>query len=169
MSVDLLILDVDGVLTDGRFFLVGDTEVKAFHAGDGLGLRVLMESGVKVAFLTGRDSPSVRRRGEELGVHRVLQGRGDKLAGTLELAGEFDIALDRIAYMGDDLVDVPAMSVVGITGAPADARPEVRAAAGFVALSPGGHGAVRDFCEHLLRSMGRWDRVLERFGIRGSP
>ena len=169
MNVELLILDVDGVLTDGRFFLVGDREVKMFHAADGLGLRVLMDSGVKVAFLTGRDSPAVLQRGEELSVDRILQGRRDKLAGTRELAGEFHLALDRVAYMGDDLVDVSAMSAVGVAGAPADARPEARAVADFVARSAGGHGAVRDFCEHLLRSMGRWDAVLERFGIRGSP
>ena len=169
MNVELLILDVDGVLTDGRFFFVGDNEVKAFHAADGLGLRTLMDNGVKVAFLTGRDSPAVRRRGEELRVDRVVQGCGDKLTGTRELAGEFGIAMSRVAYMGDDLVDVSAMLAVGIAGAPADARPEVLATAAFVAASRGGHGAVRDFCEHLLRSMGRWDKVLEGFGVPGAP
>ena len=167
MNVRLLILDVDGVLTDGRFLYVGDREVKAFHTADGLGLRLLMDSGTKVAFLTGRDSPAVDRRGEELRVDRIVQGRRDKLTGTRELADELGIAMKEIAYMGDDLVDVPAMLAVGVAGAPADARAEAREAASFVAPSRGGHGAVRDFCEHLLRSMGRWESVLKAFGIEG--
>ncbi|MHC4957165.1 MAG: KdsC family phosphatase [Planctomycetota bacterium] len=166
MSIGLLVLDVDGVLTDGTFLLVGERdEYKAFHTADGLGLRLLMDSGVKVALLTGRDSPAVKRRGEELGVHRIVQGRKDKLTGTRELADELGLELSSVAYMGDDLVDIPAMRAVGVAGAPSDARPEACDAAAFVAPSRGGHGAVRDFCEHLLQAAGHWDAVLERFGI----
>ena len=164
-NIGLLVLDVDGVLTDGRFFWDGDfMEIKAFHTADGLGLRLLMDAGVKVAFLTGRDSPFVQRRGDELGIDAVVQGCRDKLDGTRKLAETVGVALDATAYMGDDLMDIPAMRAVGVAGAPADAREEARTAAAFVAPSRGGYGAVRDFCEHLLKAMGRWDAIKEAYG-----
>ncbi len=164
MAIRLVILDVDGVLTDGRFWLHGEEgELKAFHTWDGLGLRMLMDSGVQVAFLTGRDSQGVLRRGQELGVHRVVQGRLDKLAALLELTENLDVEVAETAYMGDDLVDIPAMKAAGLGAAPADARPEARDAADWVSPSPGGYGAVRDLCEHLLRDRGLWDAVCARF------
>jgi len=166
VNVRLLVLDVDGVLTDGTFVFHGDHgETKAFHASDGLGLRLLMDAGVKVAFLTGRDSPSVSRRGKELGVHAVLQGRSDKLAGLAELCKRFGVELEDSAYMGDDLVDVAAMHAAGLGAAPADARCEAREVADWIAPSAGGRGAVRDLCEHLLRDMGAWDAVRQRFSV----
>ena len=164
MNVGLLVLDVDGVLTDGTFVLHGDAgEWKAFHASDGLGLRLLMDAGVKVAFLTGRDSPTVTRRGTELRVHAIVQGRRDKAEGLQELCAQFGVEAAHAAYMGDDLVDIPAMRAAGRGAAPADARPEAREAADWVAPSAGGHGAVRDLCEHILRGMGRWDAVRQRY------
>mgnify|MGYP001815774310 CR=1 FL=1 len=160
----LLALDVDGVLTDGTFLLHGETgEWKAFHAADGFGLRCLIDQGVKVVFVTGRDSPIVERRGRELGVHAILQGRRDKREALEELKRELGITAEQCAYMGDDLVDLPAMLACGLSAAPADARPEVRAAARWVAPSNGGRGAVRDYCEHLLRLMGVWEGIRKRF------
>lgn len=163
MKIRLLVLDVDGVLTDGTFWLSGEDEGKAFHATDGLGLRLLMDAGVKVALLSGRRSAAVDRRARELGLHRVLQGSLDKATAVYELGTELGIAPVETAYMGDDLIDVPAMRRVGFAAAPADARPEALAAAAWVAPRAGGRGAVRDLCEHLLREMGRWDEAAARF------
>lgn len=164
MNIRLLVLDVDGVLTDGTFLLHGaEGEWKAFHASDGLGIRHLIDAGVQVAFLTGRDSPVVSRRGSELGVREVVQGRKDKGLALRELSDRAGVALHEIAFMGDDLVDVPAMRAAGFSAAPADARPEAREAADWVAPSAGGHGAVRDLSDHLLREMGLWDEVLARY------
>lgn len=164
MKIRLLVLDVDGVLTDGTFLLREDgDEWKAFHATDGLGLRLLMDTGVKVALLSGRRSAVVERRARELGIDRVVQGSGDKAKAVYELGTQLGVEAVETAYMGDDLVDIPAMRRVGFAAAPADARPEALAAATWVAARGGGRGAVRDLCEHLLREMGRWDEVAARF------
>ena len=164
MRIRLLVLDVDGVLTDGTFWLREDgDEWKAFHATDGLGLRLLMDTGVSVALLSGRRSAIVERRARELGIERVVQGSGDKVAAIYKLGTQMGIEPVAMAYMGDDLVDIPAMRLVGFAAAPADARPEALAAAAWVAPRGGGRGAVRDLCEHLLRDMGRWDEVAARF------
>ncbi len=164
MKIRLLVLDVDGVLTDGTFWLREDgDEWKAFHATDGLGLRLLMDAGVEVALLSGRRSAIVERRARELGIRHVVQGSGDKVAAIYRLLTELGVEAVETAYMGDDLVDVPAMRLVGFAAAPADARPEALAAAAWVAARGGGRGAVRDLCEHLLREMGRWDEAAARF------
>jgi len=164
VRIRLLVLDVDGVLTDGTFVLHGETgEWKAFHSADGLGIRHLLDCGVQVAFLTGRRSEVVARRGRELGIAEVVQGRRDKVAALEELGARLGIALAETAYVGDDLVDLPAMRACAFSAAPADARPEVREAADWVAPSGGGHGAVRDVSDHLLREMGRWDEVRLRY------
>lgn len=164
MNIRALVLDVDGVLTDGTFVLpVEGDELKAFHAADGLGLRLLMDAGVRVAFLSGRRSAVVERRARELGVDRVVQGRHEKTESLREIASGFGVTLAEVAYMGDDLVDVAPMRLAGFAAAPADARPEAREAAAWVAPSAGGRGAVRDLCDHLLHGMGRWDAVRARF------
>lgn len=164
MKIRLLVLDVDGVLTDGTFWLREDgDEWKAFHATDGLGLRLLMDAGVEVALLSGRRSVIVERRARELKIRHVVQGAGDKAAAIYRLLTELGVEAVETAYMGDDLVDIPAMRLVGLAAAPANARPEARAAAAWVAARDGGRGAVRDLCEHLLREMGRWDEVAARF------
>jgi len=164
LRIRLLVLDVDGVLTDGTFLLThGGEEWKAFHASDGLGLRLLRDAGVKVVLLSGRRSGAVERRAEELGLDGLVQGRDDKAAALYELGTRYGVAPAEIAYMGDDLVDLPAMRAAGFSAAPANARPEVREAAAWIAPSPGGKGAVRDLCEHLLRLMGRWDDALGKF------
>lgn len=166
MAIRLLVLDVDGVLTDGTFVLSGEGEqgeLKAFHSRDGLGLRFLMDAGIQVAFLTGRSSAVVARRGRELGVPHVIQGRSDKVTAMDELREELGLRRDEIAYMGDDLVDVPAMRAAGLGAAPADAQPDTRAAATWVAQSNGGRGAVRELCEHILAEQGLWEKVRARF------
>ena len=164
MRVRLLVLDVDGVLTDGTFVLHGEAgEWKAFHSADGLGLRLLMDAGIKVAFLTGRESDVVERRRRELGVDEVVSGRTDKQAALEELCGRLGIEMADTAYMGDDLVDVPAMRAAGYAAAPADARPEALEVSDYIAPCRGGRGAVRDLCEHILREAGLWEQVRSRF------
>jgi len=162
--IELLVLDVDGVLTDNTFLLHGkDGEWKAFYAPDGFGLKLLQGAGVPVALLSGRDSPIVVRRGRELGLALVVQGRSDKRTAFPEVCSHFGVAPERAGYMGDDLVDLPALRAAGFSAAPANARPEVLDVVDFVAESPGGRGAVRETCEEILRRMDRWDGIVEDY------
>jgi len=164
VTIDLLVLDVDGVLTDNSFLLHGDDgEWKAFYVPDGLGLKLLMRAGVRTAFLTGRRSAVVERRGRELGIDLVRQGRSDKGAAFPEVCAELGVPPERAGYVGDDLIDLAAMRRAGFSAAPADARPEVRARAEFVAQARGGRGAVREICEEILRRMGRWDEIVKEY------
>lgn len=157
-------MDVDGTLTDGTFTYGADgAEGKRFHAKDGLAVKVLPTVGITAALVSGRASEAVRRRAAELGIEEVHLGVDDKQAVLADIARRHDLALDETAFVGDDLSDIPAMRAAGWSAAPADAAPEVRETADFVARRKGGQGAVRDIVEHLLRREGLWDRVLERF------
>jgi 3-deoxy-D-manno-octulosonate 8-phosphate phosphatase (KDO 8-P phosphatase) len=156
-GIELLVLDVDGVLTDGGI-VYGDSglEVKAFHVRDGSGLKLWHAAGKRSAILTGRSSPVVAVRAAELGVASVCQGAADKLAGLLRLQEEAGAPPRATCYVGDDLPDVPAMRSVGLAVAVADACPEARAAAHYVTAAPGGRGAVREAVERILRCQDRW-------------
>ena len=165
-GVRLAVFDVDGVLTDGRLYYGADgNEYKAFHVRDGLGIKLLQRAGIPVAIITGRDSPSVSRRAAELGIDHLLQGREDKLQALRELlsdqfrawAGE----LAAIAYMGDDLPDLPAIRAVGLGMTVADACPAVRAGARWCSVCPGGAGAAREAAEFILRAQQRFDLLQE--------
>jgi 3-deoxy-D-manno-octulosonate 8-phosphate phosphatase (KDO 8-P phosphatase) len=152
-AVRLVILDVDGVLTDGRLYFGADGEaLKVFDVRDGLGVRLLRDAGLGVAVLSSRRSPIVSRRAEELDIAPVLQGEHDKRAGLERLLAETGIAAQQCAYMGDDWPDLPVMASVGFAAAVADAAPEVRRAAHWVAPAAGGRGAVRALAEFVLRS-----------------
>ena len=161
-----LILDVDGVLTDGVLHLHPDGSVsKSFFAADGLGLKWLMDHGVRVALLSGRADPVVARRARELGIETIVEGSQDKATAFHEIVREFGLTAEEVAYMGDDLVDLAPLRLSGLGAAPATARPEVRAAADWVSKAEGGRGAVRELCERLLRELGRWDDVLDRYRL----
>ena len=162
-GIELLVLDVDGVLTDGSIFLTGEGEIKRFHAHDGLGIKLAMAANIEVAIATARVSAPVAQRAGELGINTALQGRIDKVTAVAELATERGLAHSRIAYIGDDLPDLPAMRSVGLPIAVANARPEVKAAAHFVTKARGGDGAFRELVEIILRSQGLWDAVLARY------
>ena len=152
-AVRLLALDVDGVLTDGRLYLAADgNEFKAFHVRDGLGIERVQECGVRVALVTGRHSPLVARRADELGIAAVRQGCSDKAGALLELCAELKITPAQAAHMGDDLPDLPAMRLAGFSIAVADAHPEVIAAAHWTTQLPGGQGAVRELCDLILQA-----------------
>ena len=163
-AVRLLLLDVDGVLTDGRIILGGEgPDLKAFHAQDGLGITLARAAGLQVAFLTGRQSLAVTRRARELHVDHLLQGRPDKGAALEELCATAGIAPEQVAAMGDDWIDLPLLERAGLAACPADARPEVAARCHFVAGRQGGRGAVRDFVDRLLAARGQLDDLLEQY------
>jgi len=166
--VELLLLDVDGVLTDGSItYSDSHEEVKRFHVRDGTGLKLWMEAGKKVAIVSGRTSPTVLRRATELGIITVLQGQENKLAALAEVLETFKLTADQVCAMGDDLPDLPVMKTVGVAVAVADAVAEVRLAAHSVTIIPGGHGAVRETVEWLLKRQGHWDGLVSRFHPAG--
>jgi len=147
----LLILDVDGVLTDGRLWFGADGEVmKVFHVRDGLGLKRLRSAGIDVAVISGRSSAALRTRMRELGVTDVVEGVEDKAVALAALLERRGLAGADCACLVDDTPDLPLMQGVGLPAAVADAEPEVIAAARFVTRRPGGQGAVREFCDWLL-------------------
>jgi len=154
--VRLLVLDVDGVLTDGRLYYGARGEaLKVFHVRDGLGLKLLAAAGVTVAVISGRRSSMTGRRCRELGVKHLVQGVDDKLAAFRRLRARLAIAASACACVGDDLPDVPLMREVGLSFAVADAHREARRAARVVTELPGGGGAVREICDFLLEARRR--------------
>ncbi|MFO0934088.1 MAG: HAD family hydrolase [Planctomycetota bacterium] len=162
-GVRLFVMDVDGTLTDGTLTYGPDGgEWKSFHARDGMGVHLLHLAGIVPAIVTGRRSDIVERRAQELGIREVVQGVKDKAGEVRRLRTRLGLPAHAVAYVGDDLSDVPPMREAGFAAAPADAAPEVRQAATFVAGSAGGRGAVREAVEALLRREGRWDDVLAR-------
>ena len=155
-KIRLVILDIDGVMTDGRLYFGPRGEIlKAFHVRDGHGIKLLMSSGVAVAAVSGRRSAAVAARMRELGVPHVIQGCADKLRALGELSRRLDITPLASACMVDDTPDLPLMSAVGFAAAVADAHPLVRSAAHWTATAAGGCGAVRELCDALLRARAR--------------
>ena len=165
-KIVLLVLDVDGVLTDGKIIIddLGN-ESKNFHVRDGHGLKLLMRGGVDVMFLTGRTSEVVKHRADELGVRDVYQGVKDKAQVLGEILEKRELSGERIAYVGDDVVDIPAFRMVGFSVAVAGAPGYVRAEADYVTEKEGGAGAVREVCEMILGAQGTWNEVIARYGI----
>lgn len=161
-DIALLALDVDGVLTDGTILLAGGEEQKAFHVRDGAALKWLESAGVKVALISGRRSPAVERRARELGLTRVMLGQEDKLEGVRRLALELAIEPPRMGYVGDDLPDLPALLSVGFSATVPEAPIEVRSRVHYVTRERGGHGAVREIAELLLKARGAWDAIVAR-------
>ena len=163
-GIELLVLDVDGVLTQGEIVYT-DTgaEAKAFDVKDGLGMRVASDTGLGVVLMTGRASPVVQRRARDLRIADVLQRVGDKAAALRRLAADKEMPLERVAFMGDDLNDREAMRVAGVAIAPADAVEEIRQEADLVTEAPGGRGAAREAVEAVLRAQGRWEKAVDRY------
>ncbi|MFP4208940.1 MAG: KdsC family phosphatase [Wenzhouxiangella sp.] len=154
-GIRLAVFDVDGVLTDGRLILDDHgVQTKAFHVRDGLGLKALIRHGIEVAVITARQSGVVERRMAELGIRHLRQGQSDKCRAMLELLDALDLPGSAASYMGDDLIDWPAMRQCALSAAPADADGWIRAHVDIVTEAPGGFGAVREFCEHLLAARG---------------
>lgn len=163
-EVRLLILDVDGVLTDGSLFLGdGGEQYKAFHSRDGHGMRMAQQGGLELAVLTGRNSEVVLHRMRDLGVRHLLQGRRDKGEALAELLAQTGFAPEQSAFVGDDVVDLPAMRRVGLGIAVADAHPLVLEHADWHTRERGGRGAVREICETLLAAQGRLEAILHAY------
>ena len=155
-----MIFDVDGVLTDGTLLYGPQGEaLKAFSAHDGHGLKMLADSGVACALLSGRRSAAVAKRAAELGIEHVLQGIEDKLASAKQLG----FALDQIGFMGDELVDLPVLTRCGFACAPREAPDAVRRRVHYVANAPAGRGAAREVCELILRAQDSYERALGKY------
>ncbi|HDM32285.1 MAG TPA: HAD-IIIA family hydrolase [Deltaproteobacteria bacterium] len=166
VDIKALVLDVDGVLTDSMIYITDDgVELKAFNARDGHGIRMLMRAGIVVAMITGRMSGALKHRAKELGIEHVIEGSLDKGKSIKEVADRLGIGLKEIAYMGDDVVDLPAMSVCGFSIAPSDAIDEVKARADIITRLPGGKGAVREAIDIILKSKGLYHKVMARYGV----
>lgn len=164
-AIEFLLLDVDGVLTDGRIhFDFEGREYKSFHVHDAAGIVYWHRAGGRSGFLSGRGGEIVERRARDLGVHDVMLGRIDKATAFEELLERQDLTPDRVAYVGDDLLDLPVLRQVGFAATVPEARSEVLATAQFVSERSGGFGAARDVIEVLLRARGVWQNVVDKDG-----
>lgn len=163
-KIRLLIMDVDGVLTDGR--IIQDSqghELKVFDVKDGHGIVMAHRAKLKTALISGRESDTITRRAQELGIELVFQKTWNKLAVYEEILRETQLTHEEVAYVGDDLIDIPLLRRVGLAVAVADAVEEVKATAHLITQRAGGQGAVREVIELILRAQGVWDALVERY------
>lgn len=164
-EIDLLVMDVDGVLTPGEIIYDNEgRELKRFDVRDGFGLKLWHTAGFASAIITGRGGPMVSRRADELGITHHMHRVSDKGAAMRQLAEQTGVPTARMAYIGDDWPDLPAMHHAGLPAAPADAEAPVLETAAWVSTRPGGRGAVRELVEHLLRGKGLYEGLLARHG-----
>ena len=162
--IQLVIFDVDGVLTDGRLYLGNDgNEYKAFHIRDGHGIKMLLDAGVEVAIISGRRAASVERRMADLGIRHACLGVQDKRAAFDSLLAQLGLTAEQAAFVGDDLIDLPVMTRVGLAIAVRDADPFVKRHAHWQTPSRGGRGAARDVCELLLEARGQLAALRDRY------
>ena len=160
----LLIMDVDGVLTDGRIIQDGHGhELKVFDVKDGHGIVMAHRAMLRTALISGRESETITRRAEELGIELVFQKIWNKLEVYEKILVDTEVTHDEVAYIGDDLIDIPLLRRVGLAVAVADAVDEVKAAAHLITQRPGGQGAVREVIELILRAQDHWDSLIERY------
>ncbi|MBK9445006.1 MAG: HAD family hydrolase [Betaproteobacteria bacterium] len=160
-KVRLMAFDVDGVMTDGAIYYTDEgTELKAFNALDGAGLKMLEKAGITVAIITGRKAPCVELRARNLGIPRLYQGVHDKAACVNTLLAELGLSADEAGYMGDDVMDLAVMGLCGFSAAPANAHDSVLQRAALVTRKHGGHGAVREVCDFILSAQGKLEEVI---------
>lgn len=165
-NIRLLLVDVDGVMTDGRIIYDGNgLETKFFNVKDGHGIKMLQRQGVEIGIITGRNSVVVDIRARELGISIVYQGALRKLESYDDIKLKSGLDDSEIAYIGDDIIDVPVMKRVAFSAAPSDALPEVRAVANYVTTCAGGKGAVREVCDMIIKGRGGWDEVVARYEL----
>ncbi|UCE48903.1 MAG: HAD hydrolase family protein [Phycisphaerales bacterium] len=163
-EIQLLVLDVDGVLTDGTLIINSDgSESKFFNTLDGHGIRMWRRAGLEVALISGRVSEPTQRRAAQLDIEHVFQDCHFKLPVVEELLGQLDLAPEKVAYVGDDLPDLPVIRYVGFGVAVANAVDEVKQYADYVTTRPGGKGAVREVVEHILKGTDKWKELMERY------
>ncbi len=163
-QIRLLLLDVDGVLTDGRiYFDHQGEELKAFNSKDGLGIHFLLEAGIQVGIITARQSKALQHRCDNLGINLVFQGMRDKAAAMEKIQEQTNVSPIQMAYMGDDVLDLPMFARVGLAIAVADAHPYVLKKADMITTAKGGRGAVREICDAILSAQGFLDDILARY------
>ena len=180
--IKVIVFDVDGVLTDGQIFLLPDPksrteqdpigtglEFKGFSAHDGLGMILARHGGLQLGIITKRQSQTVALRARDLRIEHIYQGQNHKLDAANRIAADANIGLDQMAYVGDDIVDLPVMRVCGLAIATANARPEVKVAAHFVTAQPGGSGAGRDAIDYILEAQGSLKQCIEQFLRENDP
>ena len=164
LKVRLVLLDVDGVLTDGRISYAGDgPEVKSFDVKDGQGVKFLREGGIEVGILSARTSRAVSRRARELGIRLVRQGIKNKGIELAAIAKRNNLSAEEIAFLGDDWADLPVFQRVGLAIAVADSIPELKRMADFITDAPGGRGAVREAAEGILKAQGKWATITKKY------
>lgn len=162
--IKLLAMDVDGVLTDGRIFLGNQgEEMKAFHVQDGLGITLAHQAGLITAIITGRESDIVRRRGAELKIADIHQGIAHKAECLRILLKKYGLVEEEVAFIGDDLNDIPLFCMVGLAAAVANAAPEAKQFAHLTTFAQGGQGAVRELVEYILKAQEKWDGIVEKY------
>ena len=164
-KIKILLMDVDGVLTDGKmYYLPGHNgkmvEFKAFHSLDGIGLRLLNQFGVITGVITGRESPGTEERARNLGMSYAYQGFLSKLNPLNEILKDTGLKEENVAYVGDDWTDIPVLKRAGLACAPANALPEVKTVSHFITKKEGGAGAVREACDFILKSQGHWKEIM---------
>jgi 3-deoxy-D-manno-octulosonate 8-phosphate phosphatase (KDO 8-P phosphatase) len=165
-NIQLLLLDVDGVLTDGGIIYDGSgLETKCFNVRDGHGIKMLQRHGIEIGIITGRTSIVVDIRAKELGIDLVYQGALKKLECYEDVKRKTGLADSQIAYMGDDIIDVPVLRRVGFSAVPGDGLPEVQNVAHYVTSCGGGRGAVREVCDLILKGRGFWDEIITRYEL----
>ena len=163
-KIQLLVLDVDGVLTDGTITLTEDgREIKQFNVRDGAGIKYWQRVGKKVAIISGRGSKAVTHRAKELGIEAVCLNAKDKIPAFERVLSEFSLDGTQVAVIGDDLPDLPMFARAGFSAAPADAVEEVRQEAHYVTAARGGAGCVREVVEMILKATGQWQKIMERY------
>jgi len=163
-KVKLILLDVDGVLTDGAVVIYGDgSESKRFHIRDGIALVWAQRAGITVGLLSARQSATTAQRAAQLGITLIHHGVSSKINTYDQIVGDMVLSDDEVAYMGDDIVDLAVLARVGLSAAPADAVAEVRARVDFISACPGGDGAVRELVELILRAQNHWDPLVAAY------
>ena len=168
-KIRLILLDVDGVLTDGRIgMLPGGEEIKFFSVYDGLAIRLAMKVGWEVGFLSGRTSEEAAVRARELGVEIVVQGSRDKVGDFEKILKDRNLRASEVAYMGDDLPDLPLLKRVGFSAAPGNAVESVKSAVHYVTRENGGSGAVREVVDLMLKTTGKWEGIVEELDKTGT-
>lgn len=162
--IKLLLMDCDGVLTDGRIWILENGEdQKAFHTRDGLGIELLHRAGLRSGIISGRNSSALARRAQSLGVSFLWQGHEDKRKAFADTLAQAQVSKEEVAYVGDDLTDLVLMVQSGLAVAVADAAPDVREHAHYVTKANGGNGAVREVIELILKAQGRWDELVKAY------
>jgi 3-deoxy-D-manno-octulosonate 8-phosphate phosphatase (KDO 8-P phosphatase) len=162
--IKLLILDVDGVLTDGGLYFSDEgIELKRFHSLDGLGIKLLQENNIEVAIISARNAPNVAHRMKNLGIKHFFQGKSDKLEALNTLLTQLDCSPNEIAYVGDDVIDLPVMRKIGLAIAVKNAHNLVKENADYITQKPGGNGAVREVCDFILKAQNLFDETMRKY------